>query len=95
VCHNLSLPINSGQVEPSCLPMITSGTPAIPSTGYQAHCIGLAAAERGEDLVYTVHAALQTWRLDPGLWELAELITCMTLGYWTGTSPDPEGRAGE
>jgi hypothetical protein len=72
--------------EPACLfearPGCTSVAP-IPSTPHQAYRCGWDASHRGDDLVTVIDAALRTWPLDEGLGELAELIVCASLGYWT------------
>jgi hypothetical protein len=65
-------------------PARTDPDDEIPSTPHKAYCIGWNASRRGDDLVTVVHAALRTWPLDEGLDELAELITCASLGFWTG-----------
>src|SRR5262245_8860156 len=57
--------------------------PDIPTTPHKAYVAGREAARRGDDLVVVVTAALRTWPMDEGLGELAELITCASLGYWT------------
>lgn len=63
---------------------MTSADPGgIPTTPHRAYVAGWEAARRGEDLVTVVHAALRTWPLDEGLGELAELIACASLGFWT------------
>jgi hypothetical protein len=55
----------------------------VPFTPHRAYCIRRDAARGGDDLVTVVHAALCTWPRDEGLRELAELIVCASLGYWT------------
>jgi hypothetical protein len=69
-------------VEPACpfgIPLAGN----VPATPHQAYCVGWDAARRGNDMVTVVHAALRTWPMDEGLSELAELIVCASLGYWT------------
>jgi hypothetical protein len=52
-------------------------------TPHRAYCAGLDAARNGDDLADVVLVALRSWPLDEGLGELAELIACASLGYWT------------
>jgi hypothetical protein len=66
----------------------------IPTTPYQAYCIGLDVGRRREDPVFTCFAALTNWggrgRDDLAL---AELITSFHTGWHTGSSEwfDTEG----
>lgn len=54
----------------------------VPSTPHQAYCVGHDAAQRGDDLVVVIYAALRYCPLDRGVIELAELIASASLGYW-------------
>ena len=61
----------------------TGARPRVPSTPHAAYCAGLEAARQGKNLAKVVHSVLEGWPADRGLAELAEIVTCTSLGYWT------------
>jgi hypothetical protein len=65
-------------------------SPHVPTTPVEAYVTGLAAAERGEDITTVFYAAALCWPISD-IHQWCELLANASLGYWTGTSPDPEG----
>jgi hypothetical protein len=60
----------------------------IPSSAYQAYCVGLAVGRRREDPVYVCFAALTSWGGGRGRDDLAlaELISQLYCGWFEGSS---------
>ena len=57
---------------------------AVPTTPHTAYVAGWDAARRGDDLATVIYDAVLRWPMGSDIREWCELVTCASLGYWTG-----------
>jgi hypothetical protein len=74
------------RISPAPEPVSWPSVNTIPSTSYEAYCLGLDAGRRREDVYFTVFAAMQRWRPAVGPFVASELLSQSITGWVAGSA---------